>query len=96
MIKLSAAQARTYTQIIEAQPSTPNRVHHSAWLQVEDFVSRYTRNDGTPSIIVWPGNRVYGAFNTATLRSLEKKGLILVHRYGGSWMVDEIEVLERP
>jgi hypothetical protein len=96
MIKLSAAQARTYSELTEAQPSAPNKIHHGAWLQVEEFISRYTRNDGTPSTIIWPGNRVYGAFNTATLKSLEKKGLIKVHRFGGSWRVDEIEILVRP
>ena len=96
MIKLSAAQARTYSAIVEAQPNTPNRVVAGVWYQAEDFISRYTRNDGTLSTIIWPGNRVYGAFNTATLKSLEKKGLILVHRFGGSWRSDEIEVLVRP
>jgi hypothetical protein len=95
MTKLSPAQARTYAQILEAQPSTPNKVYHGAWLQVEDWTTTYDRADGTTGTILWPGNRVYGAFNTATLKCLEAKGLIKIHRFGGSWQIDEIEVLVR-
>lgn len=84
--KLTAAQARTYAQITEAQPNTPDKVICGAWLQVEDFVNSLNARR-------WNGNRVYGSFNTATLKCLEAKGLIKVHQFGIEWRNDEIEVL---
>ena len=91
--KLTPAQARTLAQITEAQPSTPDKVTYGAWLQVDDWSCTIILPNGEPYARLWNGNRVYGTFNTATLKSLEKKGLIRVHRFGGSWMTDEIEVL---
>lgn len=84
--KLTPAQARTFAQIVEAQPNTPDNVICGAWLQVEDWVSPKTAHR-------WNGNRVYGAFNTATLKCLEAKGLIKVHEFGTEWRNDEIELL---
>ena len=83
--KLTKAQARTFAEIIEAKPNTPDKVLCGAWFQVEDFVS--------PDNKRWNGNRVYGPFNTATLKCLESKGLIKVHKFGIEWRNDEIEVL---
>lgn len=40
----------------------------------------------------WYADRVYGSFNTATLKALEKKRLIKVHKFGGS-SGDIIEVV---
>jgi hypothetical protein len=91
--KLTPAQARTFAQIIEAQPNTPDNVIYGAWLQVEDWSRTSTLPDGKTFTSRWNGNRVYGAFNTATLKCLETKGLIKVHHFGGSYRVDEIEVL---
>jgi hypothetical protein len=90
--KLTPAQARTFAQIIEAEPNTPDKVSWGAWRQVEDYSSTSTINGHTITVS-YNGNRVYGAFNTATLKSLEAKGLIRVHRFGGSYRTDEIEVL---
>ena len=39
------------------------------------------------------GNRVYGRFNTTTLKALESKGLIKVHKFGGLGL-DDIEILD--
>ena len=78
--KLTSAQARTYAQITEAPTSTPDKVLCGAFFLADDFSS-------------WNGNRVYGSFNTATLKCLESKGLIKVHRFGIGWRCDEIEVL---
>lgn len=84
--KLTPAQARTFAQIVEAQPNTPDKVLCGAWFQVENWV-------GPVSGRCWNGNRVYGSFNTATLKCLEAKGLIKVHQFGIEWRIDEIEVL---
>ena len=83
-IKLTPAQARTYAQITEAPTSTPDKVLRGAFFLADDFSSSASR---------WNGNRVYGPFNTATLKCLESKGLIKVHRFGIGWRDDEIEVL---
>lgn len=82
--KLTPAQARTYAQITEAPTSTPDKVLCGAFFLADDFSSGASR---------WNGNRVYGPFNTATLKCLELKGLIKVHRFGIGWRKDEIEVL---
>ena len=90
--KLTPAQARTFAEIIEAKPNTPSKVLWGAWLQVDDYSNTSTINGHTITVS-FNGNRVYGRFNTATLKSLETKGLIKVHRYGGSYRTDEIEIL---
>jgi hypothetical protein len=92
--KLTPAQARTFAQIIEAEPTTPDKVSglQGAWRQVEDYSNTSTIN-GHVITVRYNGNRVYGRFNTATLKSLETKGLIRVHAFGGSYRNDEIEVL---
>jgi hypothetical protein len=73
--KLTPAQARTFAEITEAKPITPDKKMYwwQTWRQAD-------------------GGRVYGRFNSATLRSLEAKGLIKVHHYGNGG-TDEIEVL---
>jgi len=84
--KLTPAQQRTFDQILNAKPNTPDNVISGAWLQVSDFTS--------PGInYTWKGGRVYGSFNTATLKVLENKGLIRVHEFGIGWRNDTIEVL---
>ena len=90
--KLTPAQARTFAEIIEAKPNNPSNVLYGAWLQVADYSDTSTINGHTITVS-YNGNRVYGRFNTATLKSLEAKGLIRVHRFGGSYQTDEIEIL---
>jgi len=90
--KLTPAQARTYTQITEAPTSTPDKVLGGAFFLADDFSSTMVINGHTITTR-WNGNRVYGPFNTATLKCLESKGLIKVHRFGIAWRNDEIEVL---
>ena len=43
---------------------------------------------------VWYANRIYGRFNTATLKVLERKGLIKIHKIGGERLDDIIEILK--
>jgi hypothetical protein len=89
---LTAAQARTFTQIIEAPTTTPDKVLCGAYFLAEDWSSTMVIN-GKTITNRWNGNRVYGRFNSATLRTLEAKGLIRVHFDGGSHRPDEIEIL---
>ena len=95
MAKLTPAQARTFAEITEAVPTTPDKVFGGAWRQVEDY-SDTSMIAGHAITVSYNGNRVYGRFNTATLKNLESRGLIRVHRFGGSYQVDEIEVLVQP
>jgi hypothetical protein len=90
--KLSTAQSRTFTEITEAKPNTPDKVFGGPWRQVEDYSNTSTINGHTITVR-YNGNRVYGQFNTSTLKALEKKGVIMVHKFGGSHRCDEIEVL---
>jgi CTP-dependent riboflavin kinase len=84
--KLTPAQQRTFNQILDAKPSTPDKVICGAWLQVADWTSVKTGH-------TWKGGRVYGSFNTSTLKALEKKGLIRVHGFGTVCTSDIIEVI---
>jgi hypothetical protein len=68
-------------------------VIYGAWFQVEDYVSEVVLSSGARIYNIWKGGWVFGAFNTATLKALEAKGLIKVHQFGGSHGRDEIEIL---
>ncbi len=96
--KLTPAQARTYAQITEAPPMTPDKVLCGAFFLADDWTSTATVFDAVRGCdceitLRMNGNRVYGPFNTATLKCLEAKGLIKVHSFGVGHRHDEIEVL---
>ena len=91
-IKLTPAQARTYAQITEAPTTTPDKVFCGAFFLADDWSNTMVIN-GQTITTSYNGNRVYGRFNSSTLRVLEAKGLIRVHFDGGSYRPDEIEVL---
>ena len=55
----------------------------------EDYTAKYENGHE----YTWYANRVYGTFNTTTLKALEKKGLIKVHFFGGNYGTDIIEIL---
>jgi len=55
----------------------------------EDYTAKYENGHE----YTWYANRVYGTFNTATLKALEKKNLIKVHFFGGNYGTDIIEIL---
>lgn len=90
--KLTPAQARTLAEITDAPTTTPDKVFCGAFFLADDWSNTKTIN-GRTIATHWNGNRVYGAFNTATLKCLEAKGLIKVHQFGTQWRIDEIEVL---
>jgi hypothetical protein len=90
--KLTPAQARTYAEITEAPTTTPDKVYCGAFFLANDW-SDTTVIDGKTLTVRYNGNRVYGRFNSSTLRVLEAKGLIRVHFDGGSHRSDEIEIL---
>ena len=71
---------------------TPDKASQSdVWSPAEDWTQEYKSGRST----TWYANRVYGIFNTATLKTLEKKGLIKVHEFGGAHYSDTIEILEK-
>lgn len=90
--KLTPAQARTFAQITEAPTTTPDKVLHGAFFLADDWSDTSVINGHTITVH-YNGGRVYGRFNSATLRALEAKGLIRVHFDGASYQCDEIEVL---
>lgn len=83
--KLSPAQERTYNEIINAPHLTPDEAYGTFYLE-EDYASSYALSDGTEITHRWKGGLVYSVnFLDATLRVLERKGLIRVYEYGGAF-----------
>jgi hypothetical protein len=84
MSKLSEAQEKTYNEIKNApEASFDCFTYKSNRTYSDDFNSRTK-------------GFVYGHFHERTLKSLEKKGLIKVHIFGGphgSAARDEIEII---
>lgn len=89
-VKLSKAQRDALDKIRNHEILTPDQAYHyHVFSPPEDWTQKYESGNSH----TWYASRVYGRFNTATLKSLEKKGLIKVHRFGGVHMDDEIEIL---
>lgn len=89
-MKLSEAQQKTWDAIKNFKTMNPDKASHETFSPAEDWTMEF-KSGGTHT---WYANRVYGTFNTATLKALEKKGLIKVHEFGGAYMSDTIEILE--
>lgn len=87
-MNLTKAQELTLDKIRNHITTTPDRVYgNEPYSPPCDWSS--------PSINkIWYADRVYGKFNTATLKALEKKGLIKVHEFGKQHYSDEIEILK--
>ena len=86
-MKLSKAQQEAWDKIQNHIILTPdNAYRHHTWSPETDWTSEKT--DYT-----WYANRIYGTFNTATLKALEKNGLIKVHEFGGHYNTDTIEII---
>lgn len=83
-MKLTKAQQKTFDEIKSAPVGAPDEVYGWTWRCTVDYVKPY---------FTWHAGHVYGRFNTATLRALEKVNLIRVHRYGGAHMADDLEVI---
>jgi len=91
-MKLSNAQQIAWDKIRNFKTLTPDKASQSdVWSPAEDWTQEYKSGRST----TWYANRVYGIFNTATLKTLEKKGLIKVHEFGGAHYSDTIEILEK-
>jgi hypothetical protein len=71
--------------MVNAPISTPDKNYGGNPFRVsEDWKSDITD-------YVWRAGRVYGSWNTSTIKALEKRGLIKIHSIGG-WMSDEVEL----
>ena len=87
-MNLTKAQELALDSIINHITTTPDRVGgYTPFSPPCDWHSPSVKK-------VWYANRVYGKFNTATLKALEKKGLIKIHEIGGRHYADEIEILK--
>ena len=84
IMKLTPKQLKTLGEITNAPVGTPNTVRGWTWKCVEDFVRPYH---------TWHAGWVYGRFNSATLRALQRAGLIRIHRLGGAYIADELEMI---
>ena len=88
-MKFSKAQQTAWDSIQNHIIETPDKVWNSVFSPPYDYTDTYESGNSH----TWYANRVYGVFNTATIKCLEKKGLIKIHKIGGSYMTDEIEIL---
>ena len=78
MTKLSKAQEKMLNEIQSAEITTPDK-SYGGWMTVsEDWTSNETD-------FIWKAGKIYARYkNSATLKALEKKGLIKIHQLGGS------------
>lgn len=89
---LSKAQQEAWNKIKNFKTLTPDKANN--WSDVFSPAEDWTQEFKSGGSKTWYANRVYGKFNTATLKALEKKGLIKVHHFGGGAYSDTIEILE--
>ena len=83
---LTKAQQIAWDKIRNHETLNPDEVYWQVFSPKVDWVSPDTGR-------IWYANKVYGTFNTATLKALEKKGLIKLHEIGGAYGSDTIEIL---
>ena len=89
-MKLTPAQQIAWNRILNHKTLNPDEAYGGdVYSPEKDWTSHY--NSG--GSYIWYANRVYGTFNTATLKALEKKGLIKLHEIGGAYNSDTIEIL---
>lgn len=92
MKKLTNAQQLTWDAIKNHQTMNPDEAYQTdVFSPAEDWTQEF-ESGGSHT---WYANRVYGKFNTATLKALEKRGLIKVHEFGGAHFSDAIEILKK-
>lgn len=86
-MKLTKAQQEAWDKIRNFKTRNPDEAYLSdVWSPAQDWTNKSETK-------TWHANRVYGIFNTATLKALERKGLIKVHHFGGAHFSDTIEIL---
>ena len=89
-MKLTNAQKTAWDKILNHETLNPDEAYrHNVYSPEKDFTSHFDSGHS----YTWYANRIYGTFNTATLKALEKKGLIKIHEIGGSYNSDTIEIL---
>lgn len=90
-MKLSKTQQTAWDRIQNRAIESP-KTARGDFSPPEDITIVWHDMKGSPSH-TWYANRVYGVFNTLTLKALERRGLIKVHAFGGAYFSDTIEVL---
>lgn len=93
-MKLSKAQSETLAKIKNRPICTPDTFTGDSCFSPPYDWNHKIHGGSVVSDYTWFKNRVYGRLNTSTLKSLEKKGLIKVHFFGGAYGTDVIEILE--
>jgi hypothetical protein len=89
-MKLSNAQKIVWEKILNHETLNPDEAYHyNVYSPAEDYTDYY----GNGLSHTWYAKYVYGTFNTATLKALEKKGLIILHDIGGHYNNDTIEII---
>lgn len=84
MIKLSKAQKKMLDAIKNAEITTPDNSYGNWFTPPENWTSEKTG-------YTWESGKYYAHYqNSATLRCLEKKGLITIHQLGGSFTGTDI------
>jgi len=87
--KLTKAQNEAWNKILNHEILNPDEAYSQVYSPPTDYTVTYDSG----STHTWYAKFVYGTFNTATLKALEKKGLIKIHFIGGSYNSDIIEIL---
>ena len=88
-MKLTTAQQTAWNRILNHETLNPDEAYHTVWSPEKDFTATYKSGHS----YTWFAKYVYGTFNTATLKALEKKGLIKLHKIGGAYNSDTIEII---
>jgi len=91
-MKLTKAQQEAWDRINNRKivgPDSHTIGPYGVFQPPEDYTAKYKSGRE----YTWYANRVYGTFNTATLKALEKKGLVKVHFFGGNYGTDIIEII---
>ena len=86
-MKLTTAQQTAWNRILNHKTLNPDEAYRGdVYSPEKDFTSQVTS-------YTWFAKYVYGTFNTATLKALEKNGLIRLHEIGGAYNSDTIEII---
>ena len=86
-MKLTTAQKKAWDKILNHKTLNPDEAYGGdVYSPEKDFTS----NNAS---YTWFAKYVYGTFNTATLKALEKHGLIKIHEVGGAYHSDTIEII---
>lgn len=88
---LTKAQTETWGKIRNHVIGTPDCLQPSCFTPNKEYKAF---NDAGENYCTWTPGLIYGGcFSTATLKVLERKGLIKVHFFGGADRDDIVEIM---